>query len=173
MELTNPNNEIKRTPLEICAFTIAAIALIVIFLSFSHVIGVGILSRIFSSVPEPQPVLLYPPFLLLIDVVIPIVVFLCALYLILRFLKYAIVREPPQGYRPELTLITFSLMVAALILQYLEIHIQPAGSVNEFLMSASFILLLLTIGVFAIAVYYKFGKKKTLSKCPKGSEEDA
>lgn len=152
----NPNGDMKRTPLEICAFTIAAIALVVIFLSFSHIFGIGILSRIFSSVPEPQPITFYPRIMIFIDIVMPLAALFCALYVILRFLKYVVVRERPQGYRPEFILIAHSLLMIALILQYLENHIQPAGSINEFLMTISLILLFLAIGPTVIAVLFKF-----------------
>lgn len=162
--MTNPSDKKKRTPLEICAFTIATISIVVIFFSFSHIFGVGILSRIFSNVPEPQPTVLYPRFMILIKIVVPLALLLGSLYVILRFLKYVFDRERPQGYKPELILIAYSLILTALVLQYLENHIQPAGSVNEFLMSASLILLLLAIGPVVIAIYCKFGKR--IDKAP-------
>jgi len=152
----NPNGDMKRTPLEICAFTIAAIALVIIFLSFNHIFGIGILSRIFSSVPEPQPITFYPRFMIFIKIVMPLAALFGSLYVILRFLKYVVVRERPQGYRPEFVLIAYSLILAALMLQYLENHIQPAGSINEFLMTISLILILLAIGPSVIAVLFKF-----------------
>jgi hypothetical protein len=60
MKSMNPRDNLKRTPLEICAFVITAIAVAIIFLSFSHIVGIGILAKIFPSVPEPQPITLYP-----------------------------------------------------------------------------------------------------------------
>ena len=160
----NPRDNVKRTPLEICAFVITAIAVAIILLSFSHIVGIGILAKIFPNVPEPQPITLYPWFMIFIKIIMPLAALFGALYVILRFLKYVAVRKRSQGYRPELILIAYSLILAALMLQYLENHVQPAGSVNEFLMSLSLVFLLAAIVPTVIALYYKFhiDKKQVL-----------
>ena len=157
-EVEKTNLNIKRTPLEISSLVIALIALCVIALSFSHIFGIPILSRIYNIV-EPGPIRFYPRFFILFDIVIPLFVLLCVLFFILRSITYVFARKRDHGCRPDLVLIMYSFILSALTLQYLESHVQPAGSIKDFLFPLSLVLLLLGVGTLVIVIVYYIDDK--------------
>jgi hypothetical protein len=60
------------------------------------------------------------------------------------------------GLRPEFGLIEISLIMTAFALFILSDYIQPAGSINEYLISISLILCIFGIGALVISVLYKY-----------------
>ncbi len=146
----------KRTPLEICALSTAATALIVIGLSLLYALGLGVLSQIIPGMPEPRDFTFDPPYMILFTVVIPLFVHFSCFYLVLRPLKYVLARKLYDGYRSEFALIAFSLLSTAVLLLFLKSFIQPTGKINDLLPTISLILMLMGGVVVGIAIYYKY-----------------
>lgn len=157
----------KRTPLEICALSTAAVTLIVIVLSLLYVLGLGVLSRIIPGIPEPKDFTFDPSYMILFTVIIPLFIHFSCFYLVLRPLKYVLARKLYDGYRSEFALIAFSLLSTAVLLLFLKSFIQPAVKINDLLPTISLILMLIGGVVVVIAVYYKYfvdkkGHKSTI-----------
>lgn len=146
----------KRTRLEMFALVVALAALVVIGLSFSHIFGIGIFSRIFPDVLEPSPIHVYPRFFILSDLLIPLSALCIVLFFVLQSLKYMLDQRRDHGCRPELVLIMNSFIFTALTLQYLESHVQPAGSVKDSLFPISLVLLLLGAVTLIIMTVYRY-----------------
>lgn len=157
----SPSGDMKRTPLRIFSFFFMAIALIVIGLAYSYIFGVDILSRIIPSIPEPQPMSFYSRLLILTNVFVPMIVLLSSVGLILISLRDVLAGKGHYGIRPEIALITVSLVVMGFILLLLASRIQPASSINDTLEFMVLILALLCLGTIAIAFLHKYvsGKK--------------
>ncbi|MBU7026553.1 MAG: hypothetical protein HXS48_06395 [Theionarchaea archaeon] len=151
----------ERTPLQICALGFMTAALVVITLSFSYIFGIDILSRIIPGVPEP-PQLLPPSFyyshprLLISDLVLPLFYLFGLLCIILKSLTDVLAQKYQYGLRPEFGLIEISLIVTAFALLILADHMQPAGDINGYLISISWVLCLLAIGTVIISFSYKY-----------------
>ncbi len=146
----------KRTPLEILAFTVMVVSLIVIALSFSHIFGIGILSRLFPEIREPHRISLYPRFMIFIDVILPALLLVGVVYVILRSLKYVIARKLYNGYRPELALIVYSSLFAALTLQLLEACIQYSEHFRDSLLLVISIFMLLSLVIGIVTIIYRY-----------------
>ncbi|KYK31220.1 MAG: hypothetical protein HXS48_09060 [Theionarchaea archaeon] len=150
-----------KTPLQICALGFMTAALVVITLSFSYIFGIDILSRIIPGVPEP-PQLLPSSFyysyhrLLISDVVLPLFYLFGLLCAILKSMTDMLAQKNQYGLRSEFILIEISLIVMAFSLLILTDRMQPAGDINEHLISISWVLCLLTIGTVIISFFYKY-----------------
>ena len=151
----------KRTPLQICALGFMTAALVVITLSFSYIFGISILSRIIPRVPEPpqlSPSSFYHshPRLLFSDVILPLFYLFGLLCATLKSLADMLAQKNHYGIRSEFILIEISLIVMAFSLLILTGYMQPAGNINEYLISISWVLCLLTIGTVIISFFYKY-----------------
>jgi hypothetical protein len=151
----------KRTPLEILSLVAAFSALVVIGLSFSHIFGIGILSWIFPDMLEPGPIHFSPRFLILSEIIVPSIALSIVLFFIFRPLRYMLNRERDHGCRPELVLLMNSFIFTALTLQYLESHVQPAGSIKDFLFPISLVLLLFGAVILGVVIIYRYYIDKT------------
>ena len=149
----------KKTPLGMCALTMMIMALVVIALSFSYIFGINILPRIIPGVPEaPHLSSAYHvyPRLLISDLILPLFYFFGLLFLILKSFKDLRAQKHWYGLRPEFGLLGFSLIGTAFSLFILSDYMQPAGSINEYLISISTALCIVTIGVLIGSFLYKY-----------------
>ena len=146
----------KRTPLEICALSIMTTALAVTILSFSHIFGIDVLSRIIPGMPEPLPLYFSPRSLLIYDVILPVFILFGILYVIWKSSTYVLARKLDHGFRPEFGLISVSFVMTGHALLFLSDHIQPSGRINDLLFLISIVLLLMTMVTLVIAFCYKY-----------------
>ncbi len=151
----------KRTPLRICAFSAMTIALVVIALSFSYILGVDLLSRIVPGVPEPPQLSSLSfyhshPRFLVYDLILPLFYLFGLLCLILKSLTDVLAQKRQYGLRPEFGLVGISLIVMAFALFILSDYMQPAGSINEYLILVSLVLCILGMGTLIISIFFKY-----------------
>lgn len=124
----------KKTPLEMCALATAVICLaVMVGLSLFH----------FHSYATQ-------------DVVLPLFVLFSFVYIIVGALKDLVTGESTGGFRPELILIGISLVFTSLMMSFFEGRFRPAGSINEYLTLTSYVLLLLSFSILAIALFYRY-----------------
>lgn len=146
----------KRSSLTTFSFFFMVIALVVMSLAYSYIFGINILSFIISSIPEPQPISLYPRFFVLIDIVLPISYLFGSLCFILISLRDVFAGRCHYGIRPEIALIAVSFLILGFTLQMLADRVQPASSINDTLVFTGFILGLLALGTIGIAFFHKY-----------------
>jgi hypothetical protein len=124
----------KKTPLEMCALVTAVICLAVMI----------VLSLFYFCSNASQ------------DVVLPLFILFSFVYIIIGALKDLVVGESTNGFRPELILIGTSLIYTSLMVFFFGGRLRPVGSINEYLTLTSYILMLLSFGVLATALFYRY-----------------
>ena len=154
----------KRISLTTFSFFFMVIAFLAMSLAYSYIFGINILSLIIPSIPEPQPISLYPRLFVLINAFVPMIILLSSIGLILISLRDVLAEKCHYGIRPEIALIANSLVVMIFTLLLLASRIQPASSINDTLVSIGFILGLLALGTIAIAFFHRhfFAKNKVI-----------
>lgn len=146
----------KKTPLRISALSLMMIALGVIALSLSYILGVNILPRIIPGVPEAPQLSTYSYSDSLVShLILPLLYFSGLLFLLLKSFRDMIAQKQWHGLRSEFALLEFSLIGAAFSLFILSDYMQPAGSINEHLISVSMFLCILAIGTLVGSFLYK------------------
>lgn len=146
----------KRSPLEVVALTTMALALLVVVFSFSHILGIGILSRLFPEMGKPNEAAFSSLFSILFDTVIPVFCLSCILYVIMRPLGNVLARKNYGGYRAEFVLIAFSLLMTGFALQFLCISPYVSGHARNSLHFITAVLALMGSVVLIIAVTYRY-----------------
>ena len=124
----------KKTPLEICAPGTAVICS-----------GVTLVLYFF-----------YFRFYAKQDVVLPLFLLFCFLFLMVGVMRDVFAGNPTSGSRPEILLIGISLVYTSMMVRFLESNIQPAGNLNEYFDSVSLVLLLLGGGILVITLFYSY-----------------
>lgn len=89
-------------------------------------------------------------------VILPLFALFCFLFMIVGLLGDLLAGKHTKGFRPEFLLIGTSLVYTSLLLMFLEGRLQPVGNLNEYFSSISLILLLLSVGVLVIALFYRY-----------------
>ena len=80
----------KRTLIEVCDLIIATMALAVIILSFSYILGIDVLSRIISGMPEPFPLYFSSRSFLIYDLILPVFILFGILFVIWKSSTYVL-----------------------------------------------------------------------------------
>lgn len=146
----------KKSPLKTCSLTIMVIAFVVILLVSSYALGIDILSRIFTWLPEPDPVSYTVPLLIFSEVITPLFFLLGSTAIILLSLRHVLAQKRFYGVKSEFILIANSLIMIGLGLQVLADNIPYKNPVQNVLYSNSVILAVLAVISLVAGIMYKY-----------------
>ena len=145
-----------RTPLELVSLSIMVCAILMMTLTLFYIFGVNIISLFIPEIPDPYQITFNFNFETLIDFILPLVSFFSVIYILFLPLKYVLSQKNYRGYRAELILIGYSLLMIVFALQFLELYIPYSGDFKNSLLPFSLLPLFLAIIIFLIAIVYRY-----------------